>query len=112
MNIKGKTKDTIKTRLDLEKMGLRSSLHLLKDEDKLMMPPAPYTLSPLERRMFCQFLKELKTPDGFSSNISYCVNMKETKISDLKSYDCHITQASLTTGIVWSSYHTCSRGTF
>ena len=90
MNIKGKTKDTIKTRLYLEKMGLRSNLHLLKDGDKLKMPPAPYTLSPLERCMFCQFLKELKVPDGFSSNISYCINMKETKVSGLKSHGCHI----------------------
>jgi len=76
--------------LDLEKMGLRSDLHLLKDGDKLKMPHAPYTLYPLEKRMFCQFLKELKVPDGFSSNISYCVNMKESKISGLKSHDCHV----------------------
>jgi len=67
MNIKGKTKDTIKTRLDLERMGLRSSLHLLRDGDKLKMPPAPYTLSLPEKHKFYQFLKELKVPDGFSS---------------------------------------------
>ena len=45
MNIKGKTKDAIKTCLDLERMGLRSSLHLLKDGDELKIPPVPYTLS-------------------------------------------------------------------
>jgi len=90
MNIKGKSKDTIKTRLDLEKMGLRSDLHLLKDDEKFKMPPASYSLSLPEKRMFCKVLKELKVPDGFSSNISYCVNMKETKISGLKSHDCHV----------------------
>jgi len=45
MNIKGKTKDTIKMYLDLERMGLGSSLHLLRDGDKLKMPPTSYTLS-------------------------------------------------------------------
>ena len=71
-------------------MGLRSDLHLLKNGDKLKMPPAPYTLSLVKKLMFCQFLKELKVPDGLSSNISYCVNMMETKISGLKSHDCHV----------------------
>lgn len=32
----------------------------------------------------------MKVPDGFSSNISYCVNTKEAKISGLKSHDCHV----------------------
>ena len=90
MNIKGKSKDTIKIRLDLEKMRLRSDLHLLKDEDKLKMSPTPYILSLPAKQIFCQFLKELKVPDGFSSNISFCVNMKEIKISCLKSHDCHV----------------------
>jgi len=90
MNIKGKTKDTIKTCQDSEEMGLRPNLRLFKDGDKLKMPPAPYTLSIPEKRLFFQFLKELKVLDAFSSNISYCVNMKETKISSLKSHDCHV----------------------
>ena len=90
MNIKVRTKETIRMRLDLKKMGLRSNLCLFKDGDKLKMPPAPYTLSIPEKRLFFQFLKELKVLDAFSSNISYCVNMKETKISSLKSHDCHV----------------------
>ena len=36
------------------------------------------------------FLKQLKVPDGFSSNISHCVSIKEHKISGLKSHDCHV----------------------
>jgi len=51
MNINEKTKDTIKMHPDLEKMGLRSTLRLLKDGDKLKKPLAPYTLSPLEIHM-------------------------------------------------------------
>ena len=37
-----------------------------------------------------RFLKDLKVPDGFSSNISHCVNLKECKISGVNSHDCHI----------------------
>lgn len=90
MNIKGKTKDTIKSRHDLEAMGIRPTLHPVKEGDKYKMPPAPFTFSPAEKQRFCNFLKELKVPDGFSSNISYCVNTKEGKISGLKSHDCHV----------------------
>ena len=43
-----------------------------------------------QKGAFYRFLKELKVPDGFSSNISHCVNSKECKISGLKSHDCHI----------------------
>ncbi|XP_021722629.1 uncharacterized protein LOC110690111 [Chenopodium quinoa] len=92
MNNIGKTKDNLKSCLDLEDMGLRSTLHPLKEGEKWKIPPAPYTFSPSEKKKkhFCNFLKELKVPDGFSSNISYCVNSKELEISGLKSHDCHV----------------------
>lgn len=90
MNIQGKTKDTLKSRHDLKDLGLRPTLHPIKVGDKWKMPPAPYTFSSSEKQTFCNFLKELKVPDGFSSNISYCVNSKEAKISGLKSHDCHV----------------------
>ncbi|XP_020262532.1 uncharacterized protein LOC109838506 [Asparagus officinalis] len=90
MNIKGKTKDNIKARLDLQAMSLKPELHPIQRGDKLVMPAACYTLSQEEQSKFCRFLKELKVPDGFSSNISQCVNLKERKILGLKSHDCHI----------------------
>lgn len=90
MNIKGKTKDTVKSRLDLEAMNIRQELHPIQKGDKLVLPAATYTLTPQEKHTFCMFLKQLKVPDGFSSNISHCVNIKEHKISGLKSHDCHV----------------------
>jgi len=35
-------------------------------------------------------LKNLNIPDGFSSNISQRVNLKDHKIFGLKSHDCHV----------------------
>uniref|UniRef100_M1BA47 Transposon protein, CACTA, En/Spm sub-class n=1 Tax=Solanum tuberosum TaxID=4113 RepID=M1BA47_SOLTU len=48
------------------------------------------TLSPEEKHKFFNFLKNLKVPDGFSSNISQCVNLKDRKLSGLKSHDYHV----------------------
>ncbi|CAN1132472.1 hypothetical protein LINPERHAP2_LOCUS16281 [Linum perenne] len=90
MNLPGKTKDTIKSRLDLEQMGLKPELHPIRDGAKVILPHAKYTLSREAKGTFCRFLKNLKVPDGFSSNISHCVNIKEQKISGLKSHDCHV----------------------
>ncbi|CAN1181790.1 hypothetical protein LINPERHAP2_LOCUS35617 [Linum perenne] len=45
MNLQGNTKDTIKTRLDLEALGIRSELHPIREGSKVIMPDACYTLS-------------------------------------------------------------------
>ncbi|XP_059636458.1 uncharacterized protein LOC132278633 [Cornus florida] len=90
MNIEGKTKDTFKSRMDLEEMGIRKELHLRRNGEKFEMPPARYTLSKDEKRQLCDWLKSVKIPDGYASNISRCVNVNECKISGLKSHDSHV----------------------
>ena len=54
------------------------------------MPPACYSLAPQERKGVCEWLKSIKFPDGYASNISRCVNVAECKIYGLKSHDCHV----------------------
>ena len=71
-------------------MGIREELHPIPCGEYLKLPSAWYTLSVNEQRDFCGFLKEVKFPDGYSSNIARCVNLKDRKISGLKSHDCHI----------------------
>ena len=91
LNIIGKTKDTDKARLDLEDMGIRHSLHLrMMNNGKVEKPPACYTLSQKNKNEFYEFLRKVKYPDGYAANISRCVNIKEGKISGLKSHDCHV----------------------
>ena len=87
LNIVGKTKDTIKARLDLEDLGIKEELQFREDGE---MPSARYTLSTKQKEAFCKFLQELKFPDGFASNISRCVNADGTKIQGLKTHDCHV----------------------
>ena len=57
---------------------------------KLLKPFACYTLTLEERREFCKFLKSVKFPDGYATNISRNVNINDGKISGLKSHDCHV----------------------
>ncbi|XP_030931212.1 uncharacterized protein LOC115957126 [Quercus lobata] len=90
MNIKDKTKDSLSTRLDLKEMGIRHTLHPIEVNGKIELPPACYTLSNDEKRAICLWLKNLKFPDGYSANLSRCVNIEERKISGMKTHDCHV----------------------
>jgi hypothetical protein len=47
-------------------------------------------LSKEKKKAFCDFLREVKFPDGFASNISRCINADGTKVQGLKTHDCHI----------------------
>ncbi|CAI0559000.1 unnamed protein product [Linum tenue] len=91
LNMPGKTKDTVKARQDLQEMNIRDELHLQgRSDGKYEMPIACYTMTKEERRDFCQFLREVKFPDGYASNISRCANVSEGKLTGLKSHDCHV----------------------
>ncbi|KAI5342898.1 hypothetical protein L3X38_010774 [Prunus dulcis] len=61
LDIEGKTKDTIKARLDLERMDIRRGLWM-----------------------------NGTFPDGYASNIARCVNVDGGKFTGLKSHDCHV----------------------
>ncbi|KAA0049649.1 transposon protein, putative, CACTA, En/Spm sub-class, expressed [Cucumis melo var. makuwa] len=70
LNIEGKTKDTTNAQLDLQDLKIRKDLHLVEVDNRLVKPHASYTLTSSERVEFCKFLKSVKFPDGFVSNIS------------------------------------------
>ena len=69
-------------------MGIRSELHLRrKGDDKYMIPSVCFHMIALEKYGFLQVLQDVKVPDGYASNISLHVNLKERKISGLKSHN-------------------------
>jgi hypothetical protein len=80
----------VKARLDLKDLRIRKELQIKEDGDSCEMPHARYTLSIAQKKAFCEFLREVKFPDGFASNISRCLNSEGTKIQGLKTHDCHI----------------------
>ena len=52
-------------------------------------------MTTLEKDGFLQVLWDIRVPDGYVSNISGHVNLKERKISGLKSHDNHILMQQL-----------------
>ena len=64
------------------------SLH--PPENIANLSKARYTLSKEQKVAFCNFLQEVKFPDGYASNISRCVNADGSKVQGLKTHDCHI----------------------
>ena len=96
MDVVRKGKDSLNARLDLQKMGIQKALHPQKYvANKYYLPPTCYTMGNKEKTMLCNFLKNLKTSDGYASNISQCVNVKQRTIFGLKSHDYDILMEQL-----------------
>ncbi|XP_059635253.1 uncharacterized protein LOC132277409 [Cornus florida] len=104
LNIKGKSKDGLKSRRDLEEMGIRGDLeemgirgdlHPQDSKGKHFLPPAPHTLKKEEKQLFCKRLQQLKLPDGYSSNIGTHISLDECKVVGLKSHDYHVLMQQL-----------------
>nr|GEV06943.1 hypothetical protein [Tanacetum cinerariifolium] len=86
-----KSKDTAKARQDLERLGIRSGLWLGQTKNKKCLKPQnAYSFTPENRKKFCQFIKNVKLPDGFESCFKHKVTDNDTNIMGLKSHDCHI----------------------
>ncbi|KAJ0621439.1 hypothetical protein HanIR_Chr01g0008611 [Helianthus annuus] len=85
-----KSKDTPNARSDLEKLNIRPSQWLKQSGGKFLSPHPKYSFKSDDRKLFCQFIKNVKLPDGFGSNISKRVTDNNANITGLKSHDCHI----------------------
>ncbi|VVA31174.1 PREDICTED: LOC107484759 isoform, partial [Prunus dulcis] len=73
LDIEGKTKDTIKARLDLERMGIRRGLWMNRDSDKARRDLAFFSMKPNDKKEFLKFVSSVKFPDGYVSNIARCL---------------------------------------
>ncbi|XP_019246466.1 PREDICTED: uncharacterized protein LOC109226120 [Nicotiana attenuata] len=78
-----KSKDHVNSRYDLEEMGIRKELQPLKDKDnkKVYLAKACFSMKPEEKKLFCTVLKNMKLPKGCGSNISQRVEVEEMKVS-------------------------------
>jgi len=91
MDIKGKTKDTNKARLDVAEICNRKELEL-KDigRGKLIKPKAANGFTKSQRVSICKWVKEHTLPDGYASNLGRCVDLSQGKLHGMKSHDCHV----------------------
>ena len=88
MNVKGKTKDNAKPREYLKEFCHRPELH--RDENANKYPKAYYTFDKDGKEQLCKWIKKLKFPDGYVSNLGRCVDLGGNKLYGMKSHDCHI----------------------
>ena len=70
LDVKGKTTEGLNSRLDLVNLGIRKELHPIPQPNgKYLLPAASYNLNLEEKHAICVWLKTLKVPSRFCSNI-------------------------------------------
>jgi hypothetical protein len=81
---------------NLQEMGLRLKLHpFTAANGKTYIPAACHTMSREDKENFLKVLRNVRVPNGYASNISRCVQLKDRTISGLKSHDSHILMQQL-----------------
>ena len=90
MNVEGKTKDNAKSREDLKEFCSRPELHRIEKNGKFVYPEACYMLNKAAKEALCKWLKEIRFPDGYASNMGRRVDMRKYKLYGMKSHDCHV----------------------
>ncbi|KAG8493359.1 hypothetical protein CXB51_010946 [Gossypium anomalum] len=88
LNVDGKSKDNLQSRLDLVDMRIRRDLHpqvLLNG--KYRLPHSIFSMSKEEKEVFCIVLKDIKVSDAFLSKLkSYCRNKRYPEGSIAEGY--------------------------
>jgi len=57
---------------------------------KFLKPKANYTLIVDQTKLVCQWIKELRIPDGYSSNLARCANVDKGTMHGMKNHDFHV----------------------
>ncbi|GJW74773.1 putative transposon, En/Spm-like protein [Tanacetum coccineum] len=74
----------------VHELGVKPELFAMQEEDKTTLPPAGYTLTNAKKDTFCETLHNINVPQGYCSNFSSLVNLKDRKLIGLKSHDYHM----------------------
>ncbi|XP_072054334.1 uncharacterized protein [Arachis hypogaea] len=74
---KQRTKDNLQARKDLQLMGIREQLHPYPNSSKY--PASCFRMKNVDKDIFLGVLKSVSFPDGYSSNISRCVDIKNER---------------------------------
>ncbi|WVZ51446.1 hypothetical protein U9M48_002593, partial [Paspalum notatum var. saurae] len=92
MDIPNRTKDNIKPRFDLANICSRNKELRMQQKPTggWTKPKACYTLDKSQKKAVLRWIKNLKFPDGYASNLTRGVDINGGKIIGMKSPDCHI----------------------
>jgi len=87
LNFEDKTKDNPQSRQDMVEYCDRPQL--AKDSNG-KYPKAVYTIDKEARAILFNWVKGLKFPDGYVSNLGRCPDTNAKRIFGMKSQDCHV----------------------
>ena len=91
MDVNGKTKDNVKAKLDLPEHCGQPELYLQESaNNKLLKPKASYSFTMEHKRKICEWVENLKMPDGYVSNLEKRVDMEREILHGMKSHDSHV----------------------
>jgi hypothetical protein len=83
-------------------MGIRQELWLDDSVKVMELPISCITLSKHENE-FCGFLKNVKVPSGYSTNVSRLISFPDLKVApSVKSHDYHVLFRQMITIGIWS----------
>ncbi|KAL0289874.1 UNVERIFIED_CONTAM: hypothetical protein Sangu_2599600 [Sesamum angustifolium] len=89
MDIEGKTKDNLNAHKDLKNICNGPELEV--DERRPnATPKVAYTLMKEQKKKICEWVRGLRFPDGYASNVSRCVDIANLRLHDMKNHDCHV----------------------
>ena len=91
VDVKDKMKDNPKAREDMKNICKHPLLELVEvSPEKFLKPKESYTLMREQLKDICEWCKNLKCLDGYTSNIARCIYIKDYKFYMLKSHDYHV----------------------
>ena len=95
MDVKEKTKDNIKARMDISLFCSRKNIELVFNGSRVAKPRENFVLEKNTQLLVYHWLKSLCFPNGHASNISRLVNLEECRLYEMKSHDCHVFMQTL-----------------
>ena len=91
MDVKNKIKDDVKVWMDLKEYCRRRDLELYElPNGKVVKLKANFSLTLDQKKVVCEWIRGLKMPDGYASNLDRCVDMNEGKLFGMKGHDCYV----------------------
>jgi hypothetical protein len=88
LNTDRKTWDHGHAWANIKKMGIRPELWLDESVKATELPTSCITLSKYEKKEFCGFLKNVKVPSSYSTNVSRLISLLDLKVATgVKSHD-------------------------
>ena len=95
MDVKGKTKDNIKAKMDIVLFCHRKNIELVFVGLWVAKSKESFVLDKNAQLLVYQWLKSLRFPDRHASNISRLVNLEDCILYEIKSHDCHVFMQTL-----------------